>query len=115
MFVAGCYSVKSVVRILLTKLLFETLTCHISTLGEKPHKFPCSVVDCLLWLNVISIKHLSSTDAMNIIGAFNILDQCAYSVACSGIASLLLSLVELSGNFLKDFPCFRGILICLTM
>ena len=45
-FVAGCCSVKSVVRISLTKLLFETFTCHISTLGEKPCKIPCSVVEC---------------------------------------------------------------------
>ena len=46
MFVAGCYFVKSVVRILLTKLLFKTFTCHISTLGEKPCKTPRSVDEC---------------------------------------------------------------------
>ena len=46
MFVAGCYSVKSVVRILLTKLLFKTFTCHISTLGEKPCKIPRYMDEC---------------------------------------------------------------------
>ena len=56
MFVAGCYSVKSVVRILLTKLLFEIFTCHISTLGEKPSKIPCSVVDCD-WCAVVCKFH----------------------------------------------------------
>ena len=59
-YVAGCYSAKSVVRILLTKLLFETFTCHISTLGEKPCKIPCSVVDCVLWLNVIGVRPCAS-------------------------------------------------------
>ena len=58
-FVAACYFVESIVRILLTKLLFKTFTCHISTLGEKPWKNPRSLDECD-WTNKYNVNgHVS--------------------------------------------------------